>query len=82
LQPALDWPLPSTDAETHFKLMADTGIVVQPLKLGEFAPTLKVHVCPFRPWVIFQFNVATEPPAIAPPGLFAMNETVLGVTRN
>jgi hypothetical protein len=82
LQPALDCPPPYTDAETHLKLTADSGTVVQPLKLDELAPTIKVHVCPFLPCVIFQVMVATEPPGIALPGLLAINGIVLGVARS
>ncbi|WP_263366717.1 hypothetical protein [Edaphobacter bradus] len=49
VQPALDCPPPSTDAEMHLRLTADSGTVVQPLKLDELAPTIKVQVCPFFP---------------------------------
>ena len=80
--PALDWPPPFTDAETHLKLMADAGTVVQPLSVGELAPTLRVHLSPLRPCVIFQLIIATESPATVLPGLFAINEIVLGVARN
>jgi hypothetical protein len=79
LQLALDCPLPSTDAATHFKLTADCGTVVQPMKLDEPVPTIKVQVCPFLPCVIFQVMVATVPAAIVLPGLFAVNGTELGV---
>jgi hypothetical protein len=59
--------------------MADTGTVVHPLELDELAPTINVHVCPFRPCVIFQLIVARDPLATVPPGLFARNGIVLGV---
>ena len=82
LQPALTCPPPLTDADVHLTLTADSGTVAQPLKLDELAPTVKVHVCPFFPWVIFQATVATEPPAMVLPGLFAVNGIVLGVARS
>jgi hypothetical protein len=78
LQPALACPPPRTDAETHFKVMADAGTVVHPLELGELAPTIKVQVCPLLPCVIFQLIVATDPLGTVPPGLFARNGIVLG----
>jgi hypothetical protein len=82
LQPALACPPPSTVAAVHLTLTADSGTVTQPRKLGELAPTLNVHVCPYLPWVIFQVTVATEPPATAPPGSLAVNGIVLGVARS
>ena len=81
LQPALPWPPPSTDAETHLRLMADTGTVVHPLKLGEPEPTINVHVLPFIPRSISQVSVAVEPPGIVLPGLFAVKEMVRGIAR-
>ena len=54
LQPALLWPAPATDAETHLRLTADSGTVMQPLKVGEVVPTIKVHVRPLFPCVIFR----------------------------
>jgi hypothetical protein len=59
--------------------MADTGTVVHPLKLGEPEPTINVHVLPFIPRWISQVSVATEPPGMVLPGLFAVNEMVPGV---
>jgi hypothetical protein len=82
LQPALACPPPPTEAETHLTLTADSGTVAQPLKLDEVVPTLKVHACPFLPWVMFQATVATVPPAIVPPGLLTVNGIVLGVARS
>jgi hypothetical protein len=82
LQPALACPPPVTDAEVQLTLTADSGTVAQPMKLEEVAPTVKVHVRPFCPLVIFQATVATEPPAMLLPGLFAVNGIVLGVARS
>ena len=79
LQPALLSPPPATDAETHLMLTADSGTVVQPAKLDEVVPTIKVHVCPFLPCVISQEMEASELPVITPPGLFAINGIVLGI---
>jgi hypothetical protein len=63
-------------------LTADSGTVAQPLKLDELAPTLKVHISPFFPRMISQATVATEPPAMVLPGLFAVNAIVLGEARS
>jgi hypothetical protein len=52
---------------------------VQPIKLDDPVPTIKVHVCPFFPDVMFQVMVATVPAAMVLPGLFAVNGTELGV---
>jgi hypothetical protein len=82
LQPALACPPPETDAETHLRLMAETGTVVQPLVIGDLAPTINAHVRPFLPCVISQLMVATDPPGIPFPGLLARNGIVLGVARN
>ena len=73
VHPALVWPPPETQAETHLTLTADTGTVVQPRKLDELVPTIKVQVRPFLPWVRSQVMVATEPLITTPPGLFAIN---------
>jgi hypothetical protein len=82
LQPALLCPPPATQAETHLTLIADSGTVVQPLKVCEVVPTIKVHVRPLFPCAISQVIVATVPPRTTPPGLFAMNGIVLGVARS
>jgi hypothetical protein len=82
LQPALACPPPSTVAAVHLTLTADSGTMAQPMKLDEFVPTLKVHVFPNFPWVIFQVTVATEPPGTAPPGSLAVNGILLGVARS
>ena len=49
------------------------------MKLDEPVPTIRFHVCPFFPDVIFQVMVATVPAAMVLPGLFAVNGTELGV---
>jgi hypothetical protein len=82
LQPALVCPPPEADAETHFTLMADIGTVMQSLNVAEVVPTIKVHVRPLFPCLMFQVIVATEPPAMLPPGLFAVNGIVSGKARN
>jgi hypothetical protein len=81
LQPALACPPPSTVADTHFTLTAEAGTAVHPSKLGDVVPAFNVHISPFLPCSTFQETVATVLPATFPPGLFAVNEIVLGVAR-
>jgi hypothetical protein len=49
VQPALACPPPSTDAETHFMLTAETGTDMQPSKFDEVVPAIKLHISPFLP---------------------------------
>jgi hypothetical protein len=81
VQAALTCPPPSTEAETHFTLTADSGTVVHPLKLELVVPTESIQAVLFRPCVRFQLTVATEEPFIKAPGVFARNVTVEGVAR-
>src|SRR5436190_24061009 len=52
---------------------ADTGTVVQPVKVLVAVATLRLHVPPGFPCRV-QETVAAELPAIVDPGLFAVNE--------
>jgi hypothetical protein len=70
---------PETEAELQVAPTAVAGTVLHPVKVVEFAATLKVHVRPLAPPLIFHCTVALELPATALPGRLAANVMVAGV---
>jgi hypothetical protein len=71
--------VPVAEAELQETPTAEAGTVVHPVKVAEFAYTLKVHVLPLAPPLMLHPTVALELPATALPGLFAVNWRVAGV---
>jgi len=73
--------VPVAEAELQETPTAEAGTVVHPVKVAEFAYTLKVHVLPLAPPLMLHPTVAVELPAtgVPVPGWFAVNWMVAGV---